>query len=206
MTLNLGVLVSGRGSNLQAILDAIQSGSLAARIGTVISNQPGALALERAAQVGVPTRCIPHRDFPSREEFDAALVAALRESEVEWIVLAGFMRVLTPTFIRAFPQRVINIHPALLPSFPGTHAHRQALDYGVKVSGCTVHLVDEGVDTGPIIAQRVVPVLDDDDEEALAARVLEAEHALLVEVLQDVAAERIRVVTPDAGRPRVVRS
>jgi phosphoribosylglycinamide formyltransferase-1 len=202
---NLGVLVSGRGSNLQAILDAIEAGSLDARVAVVLSNKADAVALERAAAAGVATRCIPHRDYPSREAFDTALVAALREAEVEWVVLAGFMRVLTATFVRAFPHRVINIHPALLPAFPGTHAQRQALEYGVKVAGCTVHLVDEGVDTGPIIAQRAVPVLDGDDEEALAARVLVEEHALLVEVLRDVAANRARVVTPAAGRARVVR-
>jgi len=203
---NLGVLVSGRGSNLQAILDAIQAGSLDARIATVISNQPDAIALERAAAAGVSTRCIPHRDYPSREAFDEALVAALREAEVEWVVLAGFMRVLTSTFVQAYPHRIINIHPALLPAFPGTHAHRQALEYGVKVSGCTVHLIDEGVDTGPIIAQRAVPVLEGDDEETLGARVLVEEHALLVEVLRDVAARKVRIVSSDAGgRARVVR-
>ena len=206
MPVNLGVLVSGRGSNLQAILDAIQAGSLDARIATVISNQPDAIALERAAAAGVSTRCIPHRDYPSREAFDEALVAALREAEVEWVVLAGFMRVLTSTFVQAYPHRIINIHPALLPAFPGTHAHRQALEYGVKVSGCTVHLIDEGVDTGPIIAQRAVPVLEGDDEETLGARVLVEEHALLVEVLRDVAARKVRIVSSDAGgRARVVR-
>ena len=205
-TVDLGVLVSGRGSNLQAILDAIAAGALDARVRVVISNQPDAAALERAASAGVPTRCIPHRDYPSREAFDEALVAALREAQVEWVVLAGFMRVLTGTFVRAFPHRIINIHPALLPAFPGTHAHRQALDYGVKVSGCTVHLIDEGVDTGPIIAQRAVPVLDDDDEERLAARVLVEEHALLVEVLRDVAAGKVRIVGSErGGRARAKR-
>lgn len=204
--LDLGVLVSGRGSNLQAILDAIAAGRLDARVRLVISNRPDAAALDRAARAGVPTRCLPHRDYPSREAFDAELVAVLREHAVEWVVLAGFMRVLTSTFVRAFPHRIVNVHPALLPAFPGTHAQRQALDYGVKVSGCTVHFIDDGVDTGPIIAQRVVPVQDDDDEDTLAARILTEEHALLVEVLADVAAGKVRVV-PGATdrRPRVVR-
>jgi phosphoribosylglycinamide formyltransferase-1 len=205
-TLDLGVLVSGRGSNLQAILDAIRAGRLDARVRVVISNRPEAVALERAAEHGVPTSCISHRDYSSREAFDEALVGQLREAGVEWIVLAGFMRVLTSTFVRAFPHRIINIHPALLPAFPGTHAHRQALAYGVKVSGCTVHLIDEGVDTGPIIAQRAVPILEDDDEAALAARILVEEHRLLVEVLEDVAVGKVRVVPgDDGGRPRVVR-
>jgi phosphoribosylglycinamide formyltransferase-1 len=205
-TLDLGVLVSGRGSNLGAILDAIARQKLEARVRLVISNRADAPALARAEQVAVPTRVISHRDFPAREAFDQALVEALRAAGAEWVVLAGFMRVLTPVFLRAFPGRVINIHPALLPAFPGTHAQRQALDYGVKVAGCTVHLVDEGVDTGPIIGQRVVPVLDDDDEERLAARILEREHQLLTKVLADLARGAWTVVPgTDGQRARVVR-
>jgi phosphoribosylglycinamide formyltransferase-1 len=205
-TLDLGVLVSGRGSNLGAILDAIADQKLEARVRIVISNHADAPALGRADQVGVPTRVISHRDYPTREAFDQALVDALRAAGVEWVVLAGFMRVLTPVFLRAFPGRVINIHPALLPAFPGTHAQRQALDYGVKISGCTVHLVDEGVDTGPIIGQRVVPVLDDDDEERLSARILEREHQLLTRVLADLACGAWTVVPgADGQRARVVR-
>ena len=205
-TLDLGVLVSGRGSNLGAILDAIADQKLEARVRLVISNRADAPALTRAERAQVATRVISHRDFSTREAFDQALVQALGAAGVEWVVLAGFMRVLTPVFLRAFPGRVINIHPALLPAFPGTHAQQQALDYGVKVTGCTVHLVDEGVDTGPIIGQRVVPVLDDDDEERLAARILEQEHQLLTEVLADLARGAWRVV-PGAGgqRARVVR-
>src|SRR5262245_41779058 len=148
----LGILVSGSGTNLQAILDAMRSGTLDAEVGLVISNQPGVRALERAKEVGVPARVISHRDFADRAAFDAELVAALQKVGVTHVVLAGFMRVLTAGFLQAFPWRVVNIHPALLPAFPGVHAQRQALAYGVKVAGCTVHFVDTGTDTGPIIA------------------------------------------------------
>ncbi len=202
-SLDLGVLVSGRGSNLQAILDAIAGGSLDACVRLVISNKPGAQALERAERAGVPTRTLPHKDFPSREAFDAALVEALREAGAQWIVLAGFMRLLTPTFLGAFAGRILNIHPSLLPAFPGAHAHQDAIDYGVKVTGCTVHIVDEGVDTGPIVAQRAIAVCDDDDAESLAARLLHEEHALLVDVLQRIAQGRLAVEpASDGRRPR----
>ncbi len=204
--LPIGVLVSGRGSNLQAILDAVAGEGLPVDVRLVVSNRSDALALERAAAAGVPTRVVSHRDFSTREGFEAALVTALREAGVEWVVLAGFMRVLTPTFLAAFPRRVLNIHPALLPSFPGTHAQAQALAYGVKVTGCTVHVVDQGVDTGPVIAQRAVPVLEGDDEASLAARILIEEHRLLVETLRDVAAGRIRIASSGEGqRARVTR-
>jgi phosphoribosylglycinamide formyltransferase-1 len=183
MTLELGVLVSGNGTNLQAILDAVGSGKLDARVRCVISNRVGAFALERASRSGVPALTIAHGAHANREEFDRALIAALRQHGAEWIVLAGFMRILTPEFLRAFPGRVINIHPSLLPAFPGTNAMKQALDHGVKVTGCTVHFVDEGVDSGPIIAQRAVPVLPADDESSLAERMHRAEHELFVEVL-----------------------
>jgi len=188
----LGVLVSGTGSNLQAILDAIGSGALRAEVKLVLSNKPDVLALERAAKANVPARAIPHRDFSSREEFDRALVAALKEAGVEWIVLAGFMRVLTSEFLRAFGGRIINIHPALLPAFPGVNAIQQALDYGVKVTGCTVHYVDHGVDTGKIIAQRAIPVLPGDDHASLATRMHAAEHELFVSVLKEVAAGNVK--------------
>jgi len=191
--LDLGVLVSGTGSNLQAILDAIARGSLNARVRVVISNKPNVQALDRARAAGVPALTIPHRDFASREAFDHALVAALREAGVNWVVLAGFMRVLTAPFLSAFPGRIINIHPALLPAFPGVDAVKQALDYGVKLSGCTVHFVDSGVDSGKIIAQRAVPVEPADDLPKLAARIHAAEHELFVSVLRDIAAG---VVTP----------
>ncbi|MEB2312509.1 MAG: phosphoribosylglycinamide formyltransferase [Sorangiineae bacterium] len=200
MTLELGILISGRGSNLQAILDAVERGALDARVRVVISNRADAPGLTRAAQARIPTATIAHRDYSSREAFDAALVEALRGAGAELIVLAGFMRVLTPVMIGAYHDRIINIHPSLLPAFPGAHAHRDALAYGVKVSGCTVHFVDEGTDTGPIIRQRAVPVLDDDDEERLAARVLAVEHALLVEALAAMAEGRVSVEPGDGDR------
>jgi phosphoribosylglycinamide formyltransferase-1 len=190
-TLALGVLVSGNGTNLQAILDAIGQGSLDAAVRVVISNQPGANALNRARAAGVPALSIPHREFPSREAFDAAVVDALRAHGVEWVVLAGFMRLLTSGFLQAFPDRVLNIHPSLLPAFPGAHAIKDALEYGVRVTGCTVHLVDDGIDTGPILAQRAVPVLETDDESSLAERMHRAEHELYLEVLANLAAGRL---------------
>jgi len=189
--LHLGVLVSGVGSNLQAILDAIAAGHLNARVKVVIANRPGAQALERARAAGVSGLTIPHKDFPSREAFDRALVGALREAEVNWIVLAGFMRVLTPEFLSAFPGRVVNIHPSLLPAFPGVDAAKQAFEYGVKLTGCTVHFVDHGVDSGKIIAQRAVPIEVTDDLSSLGARIHSAEHGLLVDVLREIAAGRV---------------
>lgn len=198
--LSLGVLVSGTGTNLQAVLDAVADERLNATIKVVISNKPGVLALERAAKAGVPARCISHKDYPNREAFDRALLAALREASVDWVVLAGFMRLLTPVMLEAFGNRIVNIHPALLPAFPGVDAQQQALDYGVKVTGCTVHLVDEGTDTGPILLQRAVPVLDTDDVDALKRRVLVEEHALLVEALQAIADGRLEVAPATEGQ------
>ncbi len=203
MTLPLVVFVSGSGSNLQAILDAIESKALDAELRLVLSNKPGVRALERAAAAGVPTCVRSHRDFPSREAFDAELAKRAREALGDGghrglVVLAGFMRILTPTFIAAFQDRVINIHPALLPAFPGTHAQKQALDHGVAITGCTVHLVDAGTDTGRILAQAAVPVLPEDDEESLTARILRREHQLLPTVLQGLATGSLRIVD---GRP-----
>jgi len=189
--LRLGVLVSGTGSNLQAILDAIAAGTLNARVELVISNRPGVQALERARAAGVEALAISHKEFAQREAFDQALVSALREADVNWIVLAGFMRVLTPHFLAAYPGRIINIHPSLLPAFPGVDAVKQAFDYGVKLTGCTVHFVDQGVDSGRIIAQRAVSVEASDDLAALAARIHRAEHSVFVEVLRDIAAGRV---------------
>ncbi len=197
-SLDLGVLVSGTGSNLQAILDAIAAGTLSARVKLVISNRPGVQALERAHAAGVRALCIPHKEFPSREAFDRALVAALREAEVSWVVLAGFMRVLTPEILDAYPGRIINIHPALLPSFPGIEAARQALEYGVKITGCTVHFVDRGVDSGKIIAQRAVPIEPGDDITTLTTRIHAAEHELFVSVLRDIAAGRVAPFSTEA--------
>src|SRR3954465_5417435 len=168
MTLALGVLVSGNGTNLQAILDATRDGSLDARVSCVISNKTDAMALERAARAGVPAPALPHQTVHTRAACDRALVSALREHGAEWIVLAGFMRVLTPELLRAFPGRVVNVHPSLLPAFPGRDAQRQAFEHGVKVTGCTVHFVDEGVDSGPIIAQRAVEVLPADTVDSLS--------------------------------------
>ena len=195
-TLELGVLVSGNGSNLQAILDAVQSKQLDARIRLVVSNREQAYALERARAAGVPAVVCSHRGMGSREAYDEKLVSVLREAGVEYVVLAGFMRILSPLFVRAFRGRVLNIHPALLPSFPGVNALGQALAHGVKVTGVTVHWVDDGVDTGPIIAQRAVPILPSDDEAALAKRVHSVEHELYVEVLRDLSEGK---VSPPAG-------
>lgn len=192
-TLDLGVLISGRGSNLQAILDAIAAGQLDARVRLVVSNRPDVEGLARAERAGVPTCVISHKDFKDRAGFDAAVATALAEAGATWVVLAGFMRLLTSTLLDAFPHRVINIHPSLLPAFPGVDAQQQALAHGVRITGCTVHLVDAGTDTGPILAQAAVPVLDGDDREALAARVLGFEHALLVRVLSWVAEGRLEV-------------
>lgn len=199
--MKLGVLISGSGTNLQAILDAVAEGRLDAEVRLVLSNRPKAGGLERARRAGVPALCISHKRFQTREAFEEAMVSALLEHGVEWVALAGFMRVLTSTLLRAFPGRVVNIHPALLPAFPGVDAQRQALEYGVKFSGCTVHFVDEGVDTGPIIGQAVVPVLEGDDVEALRARILEQEHRLYPQVLQLLAEGR---VLREGRRTRVV--
>ena len=201
----LGILVSGSGTNLQAILDAVASGKLRSKIGVVLSNVATAKALDRAKAAGVETAVVDHKAYPSREAFDASVVEVLRAKGVDCVVLAGFMRLVTPVLLDAFKNRVVNIHPALLPAFPGVHGQKQALDYGVRVSGCTVHFVDAGMDTGPIIAQATVPVLDDDTEDTLKARILEQEHALLPEVLQWISDGRVEVVPPSAPgiRPRV---
>jgi phosphoribosylglycinamide formyltransferase-1 len=195
------VLASGGGTNLQSLIDHWLEGSLApAELSVVGVNVPGCQALARAERAGLPTFVLSHKTFASREAFDRALAAELQGRGVELVVLAGFMRVLTPAFLDAFPNRVVNIHPALLPAFPGTHAQKQALDYGVKLSGCTVHFVDAGTDTGPIIAQAAVPVLPDDDEDSLRQRILAEEHRLLPAVVSAVAAGR---VTVDGRRVRV---
>jgi phosphoribosylglycinamide formyltransferase-1 len=173
----VGVLVSGRGSNLQALIDAQRRGELGGEIAVVASNVEAAQGLERARRAGIPAVFCDHRG-KSREGFDAEVVDILRRHGVDLVCLAGFMRLLSPVFVRAFAGHILNVHPALLPSFPGRHAQRQALEHGVKVSGATVHIVDEGEDTGPIVAQEAVPVLPGDGEETLAARILEAEHRL----------------------------
>jgi phosphoribosylglycinamide formyltransferase-1 len=193
--MNVGVLVSGSGTNLQAILDAEKRGELGgARVVVVVSNVAGVRALERAAAAGVAGDVLPHKSFAMREAFDEALVALLRRRGVELVALAGFMRIVTPTLLRAFPARVVNIHPSLLPAFPGVRAQKQALDYGVRVSGCTVHFVDEGCDSGPILSQAAVPVLDGDDEAALTARILAEEHRLYPAAICAIAEGRVTLV------------
>ncbi len=201
--ITLGVLVSGSGTNLQAILDAIAVSRLDARVALVLSNKAGAGALDRAARAGVPTVTLDHKAYGGREAFDAAVVTALRGHGVEWVVLAGFMRIVTSVLLDAFPMRVVNVHPALLPAFPGIDAQKQAIAYGVRVTGCTVHFVDLGTDTGPVIAQRALDVLAGEDVESLKKRLLEVEHALLPEALQWIAEGRVKVVTGE-GRARVV--
>lgn len=201
--LRLGVLVSGRGTNLGAVLDAVAAGRLDADVAVVVSNVDGAGALARAEAAGVPAVVVPHGAYPTRAAFDAALVDVLAAHGVTCVVLAGFMRVVTRTLLDAFPDRVVNVHPSLLPAFPGAHARRDALAYGAKVSGCTVHLVDEGVDTGPVCAQAAVPVLEGDDDATLGARILREEHRLLPEVLGWIAAGRLVIVDAPGGRRRV---
>lgn len=176
--LKIAVLASGSGSNLQAIIDEIKSGFLPVELALVLSDKPQAYALQRAEAAGLPTKVLLPADFASREDYDAELVRLLKASGAEAVALAGYMRLVTPVFLQAFPHRVLNIHPALLPSFPGLHGQRQAFEYGVKVAGCTVHFVDEGMDSGPIILQAPVPVLEDDDADSLAARILEQEHII----------------------------
>lgn len=180
----IAVLVSGNGSNLQVIINKIESGELNARIACVISNNSDAFALTRAKSHNIPVVVLESNGFKGRKEYDAALVSILREYGVELVVLAGFMRILSKVMVDAFPNAIMNIHPALLPSFPGLHAQQQALDYGVKFSGCTVHLVDCGTDTGPIILQAVVPVQQNDTEESLSARIQAEEHRTFPEAIR----------------------
>ncbi len=192
--MNFGVLASGRGTNLQALIERSRRGELGpARLTVVGSNVPDTPAQARALAAGLPTFVVDHRDYSARAGFDRALVSALKAHQVDLVVLAGFMRVLGEEFLAAFPQRIVNIHPALLPAFPGIHAHRQAVAAGVKITGCTIHFVDHGIDTGPIIAQAAVPVLEDDDEESLRARVLAEEHRLLPAVVRAIAEHRVVV-------------
>jgi phosphoribosylglycinamide formyltransferase-1 len=188
----LGILLSGRGSNFEVIAHNAQAGKIPAKIAVVISNKEDALGLVRAKQMGLTTRFIPSKG-KEREAFDREVGAVLREFQVDLVCLAGFMRILSPYFIRQFPGRILNIHPALLPAFPGEEAQRQALEHGVKFTGCTVHLVDEGVDTGPIVCQAVVPVLDDDTVETLSARILKEEHRIYSEAICLLLEDRVRV-------------
>ncbi|HEX7284704.1 MAG TPA: phosphoribosylglycinamide formyltransferase [Candidatus Angelobacter sp.] len=195
----LGILLSGRGSNFEAIADSIQAGRLPAEIAIVISNRADAPGLEAAKRRGLNARLIPSKGRV-RQEHDAEVVAALKEAKVDLVCLAGYMRLLSPEFVRAFPNRIVNIHPSLLPAFPGLDAQKQAIEYGAKVSGCTVHFVDEHLDHGPIILQKTVPVLETDDEHSLAARILEQEHIAYTEALNKLFSGEVEV----EGR-RVVR-
>ena len=184
MSKKIGVVVSGRGSNLQSIIDHIAEGKLNVEIAVVVSDHKEAFALQRAAKAGIPTAVVERKGCKDKAEFEDKIDAALRDKGAEVVVLAGFMRILTGHFISRWENKIINIHPALLPSFKGVDAQGQAVDYGVKIAGCTVHFVDEGTDTGPIILQKAVPVFDDDTEETLAARILIEEHKALPEAIQ----------------------
>jgi phosphoribosylglycinamide formyltransferase-1 len=190
----IGVLISGSGTNLQAIIDAIATKKLDANIAVVLSNKADAYGLARAQNHGIRTEVLDHKAFASREAYDQAVVDLLRGRGVELVVLAGFMRLLSPVFIKAYSNRIMNIHPALLPSFPGLHVQKKALDHGVRFAGCTVHFVNEDCDEGPIIIQAVVPVFPDESEEQLAARILKQEHRIYPRAIQLYAEGRLHVV------------
>jgi len=195
-TTPIAVLLSGRGSNFLALHAAIGRGEIPAEIVLVASNLAGAPGLDKARELGIPALAIPHKEEPNRRAHEEKMIAALRESGAEWVCLAGYMRLLSPAIVGSFRQRILNIHPSLLPAFPGLDAQAQALAHGVKISGCTVHLVDEGLDSGPIVTQRAVPVLDGDTPETLAARILAEEHQAYPEALRRLLTEPWRV----AGR------
>lgn len=203
--LRLGILVSGSGTNLQAILDGCRKKEISAEAVVVISNRPDAYALVRAREAGVSSIVVDKKDFPSREKFDARLTELLQEHRVQLVCLAGFMRLLTSGFVRSFPNRILNIHPSLLPAFPGLDVQRKALEHGVRFTGCTVHVVDEGCDTGPIVIQAVVPVAQDDTVESLSARILTEEHRIYPRAIQLFAEGRVeiqgrRVLLAECGR------
>lgn len=191
---SIGVLISGSGTNLQAIIDAIEGGKLDARIEVVISNKADAYGLARARNHRIPTEVLNHKNFSSREAYDEALVALLGGRGVELVVLAGFMRLLSPVFVKAYSNRIMNIHPALLPAFPGLNVQQKAVEHGARFSGCTVHFVNEECDQGPIIIQAVVPVLPDDSAETLAARILEQEHRIYPRAIQLFAERRLKII------------
>lgn len=181
MKKTVSFLVSGRGSNFHAVAKAIIASDIPATVGIVISDKPGIKALDIARELSIPAFFVNPKDYSSRQEHEKAMVELLKKHHTDLVVTAGYMRLLTPYFVNEFKNRIINIHPALLPSFPGTHAQKQALDYGVKISGCTTHFIDEGTDSGPIIMQKAVPVYDDDTEDTLSARILKEEHQILIE-------------------------
>lgn len=191
--LKIGVLVSGRGSNLQVILDQVAQGKIKVEVRIVISNRPDVQALVRAKKAGVPSMALPKKTGESREDYDKRLVDTLKKHDVQLVVLAGYMRLISNYFISQFPDRILNIHPSLLPAFPGLNVHQRVLEAGVRYSGCTVHLVDDGCDTGPIIAQAVVPVLASDTAESLAARILEKEHEILPKAIDLFAQNKVKI-------------
>ncbi|EDP76617.1 phosphoribosylglycinamide formyltransferase [Hydrogenivirga sp. 128-5-R1-1] len=191
--LKLGVLVSGRGSNLQALINGIEEGKIDASIELVLSDNPEAFALERCRKHGLEHGVVRRKDFSTKKEFEEELAIKLKEKGVELVVLAGFMRILSGNFLRHFPDRVINIHPSLIPAFQGLHAQRQAVEFGVKFSGCTVHIVDESVDGGPVIVQAVVPLLPEDTEDTLSQRILGYEHRILPQAVQWFAEGRVNI-------------
>jgi phosphoribosylglycinamide formyltransferase-1 len=192
--LPIAVLISGSGSNLQSIIDRIEQNVLHAEIKVVISNKAEAYGLTRAKKHNLPTEVIEHQNFSSREEFDRAMVDVIKAAGAEAVILAGFMRILTPVFIQAFPNKILNIHPAILPSFPGVHGQAQAADYGVRFSGCTVHFVDEKMDHGPIIIQAVVPAYTNDDGQSLGQRILKWEHRIYPQAIEWLAQGRLKIV------------
>ena len=201
MTKCIAVLASGRGSNFQAVIEAIAAGRIPAACVALITDNPEAYAIERAQKAGIPVIVLDYASFPSKEAYEHALLAAMQQQKADLFVLAGYMRILGTAIVRAFPQKIVNIHPALLPSFTGLHAQRQAVAYGVKVAGCTVHFVDENLDCGPIILQKCVPVLKEDDEDSLAERILIEEHTCYPEAIRLFCENRLEI----AGRTVRVR-
>lgn len=191
--INIGILISGRGSNLQAIIDAAEKGEIPARVAVVISNNSAAPGLERAKKHNIPAVVIDHREFQDKNTYELEIVKVLQQHRVELVCLAGYMRIVGPVLLEHYRGKMLNIHPALLPAFPGLHGQRQALDHGVKISGVTVHFVDEGCDTGPIILQSAVPVLEDDTEESLSARILEEEHKLYPRAIKLLAEGKLKI-------------
>jgi phosphoribosylglycinamide formyltransferase-1 len=201
MKKRIAVLASGRGSNFQAVIDAIQEGKIPATCVALITDNPKAYAIERAEKAKVPVTVIDYTSFPSREMYERALLSAMQQANADLFVLAGYMRIVGPDIIRSFPEKMVNIHPAILPGFNGLHAQRQAVNYGVKVSGCTVHFVDESLDGGPIILQRCVRVLESDDEDSLAERILHHEHECFPEAIKLFCEDRLEI----AGRKVRIR-
>jgi phosphoribosylglycinamide formyltransferase-1 len=197
----IGILISGRGSNMESIIKACQSGFIPAKVSIVISDNPKALGLTKAASYGIKTAVVERKAYATKEDFEAKIIELLTQENVKLICLAGFMRILSPLFVRQFQGKIMNIHPALLPSFPGLHAQKQALDYGVKISGATVHFVDEGVDTGPIIIQEAVEVLDNDTEESLSQRILQKEHQIYPKAIKLFFEDKLTII----GRKVIVK-